>query len=331
MGLFNSAVLDWAIGIIFVYLLLAIICTSINEWISGLTSARAGNLSKAIRQLLDNQKGSNPTLSFLQEFYAHPLISGMMTPGKQASAAHPSYLPSRTFATAIMDLATKAKPGSITFQDLENGVKNLPEGDVRTAVLALLQNADGDLDRAQKSIEQWFDDSMERASGWFKRRTQWVTIALAALLTIGTNADTVRIGQMLWKNPTLRASLVEKAKSRSETGKESDARGVAAEYPDKNNPLKPVFKPTKDELDALKPLLGWADQDVRDLGAWPSRLLGWSLSIAAISLGAPFWFDTLSKLMSVRNVGKRPEKSDDRDNAAKKSGAAQQAPAAGGN
>lgn len=330
MGLFNSAVLDWAIGIIFVYLLLAIICTSLNEWIAGLTAARAKNLSHAIGQLLDNQKGTDPTLSFLQEFYAHPLISGMMTPGRQGTKGHPSYLPSRTFATAIMDLATKGHPGSITFENLEDGVKKLPDGDVKSAMLALLQNADKSLDRAQTSIEQWFDDSMERASGWFKRRTQWVTIALAALLTIGTNADTVRIGHILWTNPTLRASLVEKARSRTDTGKESDSRTVTAEYPDKDNPLKPVFKPTKDELDALKPLLGWGNEDVRDIRAWPPRLLGWFLSIAGISLGAPFWFDTLSKLMSVRNAGKRPEKSDDRDRAVKKTGSAK-APAAGGN
>ena len=35
MGLLDSTVLDWVIGIIFVYLLLAIICTTINEWIAG--------------------------------------------------------------------------------------------------------------------------------------------------------------------------------------------------------------------------------------------------------------------------------------------------------
>jgi hypothetical protein len=84
-----------------------------------------------------------------------------------------------------------------------------------------------------------------------------------------------------------------------------------AEYPE-NDPLNPVIKlATKEELSALKPLLGWQDVDVCDGKAWPSRLLGWFLSITAISLGAPFWFDILKRVMSIRNAGQKPEKSEE--------------------
>jgi hypothetical protein len=315
MGLLNSTVLDWAIGIVFAYLLLAIICTTVNEWIAGIVSLRAKTLAKGIRQLLDNQKGSDNTLSFLQEFYAHPLISGMLAPGKTAADGHPAYLPSRTFATTVMDLATRGKLGSITFADLEQGAKSLPEGDVKTALLALLQNASGDLDRAQENIEEWFDDTMERASGWYKRQTQVFIVCIAAVLTIATNADTIRIGHLLWTNGTLRATIVEKAKNRAETGKEAANRTEFVDYPDKDNPRRPEFKPSQDELKALKPLLGWtADDSLSDRRQWPSRLLGWILSIIAISLGAPFWFDMLNKLMNIRNAGQKPKKSDDQSN-----------------
>ncbi|MGB8064459.1 MAG: hypothetical protein WCF26_21400 [Candidatus Sulfotelmatobacter sp.] len=314
MGLFNSTVLDLAIGIVFVYLLLAVMCTTINEWIAGITSVRAKTLAKGIQQLLDQQKGSDSTRSFLEDFYAHPLISGMLTPGKTDADAHPSYLPSRTFATTVMDLATKGKLGSISFSDLENGVKALPDGDVKTALLALLQNASGDLGCAQKNIEQWFDDTMERVSGWYKRRTQVVTVCVAIVLAIGTNADTMRIGHLLWTNGTLRATIVEKAKNRTETGKEQTSRIESVQYPDTSNPLKPVFKPSADEMDALKPLLGWAGLDLYDRSQWPSRLLGWILSIIAISLGAPFWFDMLNKVMNIRNTGQKPKPSDDKSN-----------------
>ncbi len=313
MGLFNSTVLDWAIGIVFVYLLLAIICTTINEWIAGLTSVRAATLSQAIGQLLDEQKTA--TGSFLADFYKHPLISGMMSPGKTPSSGHPSYLPSRTFATAVMDLATAGVQGSISFADLESGAKNLPDGDVKTALLALLQNANGDLLRVQKNIENWFDDAMERASGWYKRRTQIVTILVASLLTIATNADTVRIAHLLWTNSTLRATLVEKAKNRTETGAEASNRPAAVSYPKKDEPLHPVYQAKADELTAIRPLLGWDIKEACDWKTWPSRLLGWFLSITAISLGAPFWFDLLKKLMSIRNAGSKPPTS--AENAAK--------------
>lgn len=311
MGLLNSTVLDWAIGIVFVYLLLAIICTTVNEWIAGIGALRAKTLAKGIGQLLDNQQASDAA-SFLEEFYKHPLISGMLKPGKTGTDAHPSYLPSRTFATAVMDLATKGIQGSIKFSDLEDGAKKLPDGDVKRALLSLLQNANGDLDRAQKNIEQWFDDSMERVSGWYKRHTQVITVCVAMALTILTNADTMRIARILWTNATVRAVIVQAGQNKSETRKEADAQTASVEYP-KNDPMHPVvkLKAQKDELDKLKLVLGWSGEKLCDWKAWPSRLLGWILSIVAISLGAPFWFDTLNKLMNIRNAGKKPTNSDD--------------------
>lgn len=325
-GLFNSAVLDLAIGIIFVYLLMALICTTINEWLAGLLGARAKTLANAIGQLLDNQK--TPTGEFLSEFYSHPLIAGMKSPTRmETSKGHPSYLSARTFAMAVMDLAAKGsgnkeRIGAITFRQLEEGAKALPPGDVGNALLALLQNAEGDLQAAQKNIEDWFDDAMERVSGWYKRKTQIVTVIVATLLTICTNADTLRTGETLWKNPTLRSALVEQAKARTETAKEASGVENRAEYPDKDDPLNPVIKPaTKDELSALKPLLGWQDVNVREGNEWPSRVLGWFLSITAISLGAPFWFDLLQKVMSIRSTGQKPEKSEDSSSGRQKTGA----------
>jgi hypothetical protein len=284
MGLFNSTVLEWAIGLIFVYLLLAIVCTTMNEWAAGVFALRSKTLAKAIAQLLDQQPSYDPTKSFLQQFYAHPLISGMMSPGKTASDAHPAYLEARTFATTVIDLATSDKPGSITFVDLETGVKKLPDGDVKKALLALIQNASGDLDTAQKNIEHWFNDTMERASGWYKHRTQLITVVIAAVLTIATNADTVRIGHVLWTNGTVRAMMVENAKARTDTSAAS-----------------------KVELDQLSFLLGWSDQNLSDWRGWLSRLLGWILTTTAVSLGSPFWFDLLNKFMNLRNAGKKPD------------------------
>jgi hypothetical protein len=59
--------------------------------------------------------------------------------------------------------------------------------------------------------------------------------------------------------------------------------------------------------------LGWNSQDARTVPrlAWPwvLKVLGWLLTAAAISLGAPFWFDVLGKFMVVRSTVKPHEKS----------------------
>ena len=326
-GLFNSTTLDVIVGLVFVYLLLAIMCTTINEWLDGMLKTRASNLASGIKQLLDAQPDASGNKDwFLQQFYAHPLITGMLAPGKSGEKAYPSYLPARTFATAVIDIAAAGKPGSIAFADLESGIKALPDGDVKTALLALIQNARGDLGRAQANIESWFDDTMDRASGWYKRRTQKATVVIAVVLTVAANADTIGIVRTLWKNPTQRALLVQEAQTRSTQVPEQT---VSVKYENKDKPLEPtaIRKVSKDELDALGGVMGWRKDTLSlDGWGWTERVVGWLLTMVAVSLGAPFWFDILSKLVNIRNAGKKPAASEPKPGAAPRGVPAQGAP-----
>jgi hypothetical protein len=289
-GLFNSTVLDVAIGLVFVYLLLGILCTTVNEWISGILSTRAKNLREGIRGLLDDQPLGNG--QFLEAFYQHPLVSGMMRSGN-----HPSYLPGRTFATAIMDLVTPAVSGPISLANLVDGINALPDGDVKKALVALVGDVGGDLTKAQHNIEDWFDDTMDRVSGWYKRTTQIWTIIVAVFLTVLANADTVNIVRRLWVDPTVRSAVVEQARHRaqlSQPGGSGSAQGTTL---------------TAEESATLGNMLGWTRASVRaDVGTWLQRIVGWILTAIAVSLGAPFWFDTLSRFVNLRNAGNTPEK-----------------------
>jgi hypothetical protein len=288
-GLLGSSTLEVLIGLIFVYLLLAIICTTMNEWIAGIFKTRASTLKRAVVQLLDQQGGTKDSADsdwFLQQFYAHPLIAGMSGPRKNEL---PAYLSARAFATAVLDIATPQKPGVITFADLETGINNLPDGDVKTTLLAVIQTSNKDLLQAQRNIEAWFNDTMDRVSGWYKRTTQIWTVIIAAVLVLCANADTLQIAKTLWTDPTARAELVEQAKIR------------AAQTP-ANQPA------TQNDMNVLGKVVGWSHQSVpHGKGEWADHILGWMLSIVAVSLGAPFWFDLLNKFMRIRNGGDAPE------------------------
>lgn len=298
-GLFSSTILDVAVGLIFVYLLLAIICTTINEWFAGMFSLRAKNLQSAIEQLLDGQTGVNAAADtnwFLTQFYAHPLIAGMHK-GGVSGKGHPAYLPSRTFATAILDIVTPAQPAAIDFQALETGVNGLPNGDVKKALLALIQNADKDITKAEKNIETWFDDTMQRVGGWYKLERQVWIVGIATVLTLAANADTLRMTRVLWRNPTQRAQIVEAVKARA-----GQSNGNSS-------------NPTTAELKDLDYLLGWGNDNKTAPESdncwlrWALRVLGWFLTIVAVSLGAPFWFDLLNKIVNLRNAGPKPKTS----------------------
>ncbi|MGA2370402.1 MAG: hypothetical protein ACLPPV_15920 [Candidatus Korobacteraceae bacterium] len=302
-GLLGSSTLEVLIGLIFVYLLLAIICTTMNEWIAGIFKTRSTTLKRAIVQLLDQQpetKDSPDRNWFLQQFYAHPLIAGMSGPKKNEL---PAYLSARTFATAVMDIATPRKPGVITFADLETGINNLPAGDVKTTLLAVIQTSNNNLQQAQKDIEAWFNDTMDRVSGWYKRTTQIWTVIIAAVLVLCANADTLQIAKTLWTDPTLRAELVEQAKARA-----AQAQAPAQTADNANAPPAANQPATQNELDELGQVVGWSHQSVPATpGQWADHILGWILSIVAVSLGAPFWFDLLNKFMRIRNGGDAPE------------------------
>jgi hypothetical protein len=151
---------------------------------------------------------------------------------------------------------------------------------------------------------------MDRASGWYKRRTTLVTVIIATVLTLAANADTIGILRTLWKNPTQRAVLVQHAQTRSEQEPEET---ISVKYENKDKPLEPtvIRRVSKDELDALGGVLGWGKDSINlNAWGWTERVVGWLLTMVAVSLGAPFWFDLLNKMVNIRNAGKKPEPSD---------------------
>ncbi len=276
-GFLGSTILEVAIGITFVYLLLAMLCSTVNEWIASLLHARADNLKSAIQELLNDQTVASGK-DFLQAFYGHPVITGLMK-----DRQYPSYIPSRSFALAVMDIAVPNVEGPTTFADLETGIKGLPPGDVRTGLLALIQNAQGSLSQAQLNIEGWFNDAMDRASGWYRRRTQLWTILIAVTITLAINADSLNIARGLWTAPAVRDAITAQARA----GATLNA----------------------DQIDKLGQLVGWTAMLATDPWAWISRIAGWIITIVAVSMGAPFWFDVLNKFVNLRNAGKPPDES----------------------
>ncbi len=310
--MFNSTVLDVMIGLAFVYLLLALINTTLNEWHAGIFKTRGAMLQEGIARLLGGQSlGATPLLA---AFSGHPMITTLRRNGDS-----PSYLPPRTFALTLMDLLTQHKPGVINFDDLEAGINNLPDGPVKRSLLAAIQNTNRDLDQAQKAIEAWFNDEMDRVSGWYKRHKQVLTVVISAILVISVNADTIGMANRLWVNPTLRQELVSRA-----AASQTDLKDlVSAEYTDPANPKpsapqakipgNPDLATVRQLHSQLEDVAGWSGDWRQTAGDWRllARLVvlhipGWILTIIAVSLGAPFWFDLLNRFMNLRMAGKSP-------------------------
>ena len=72
-----------------------------------------------------------------------------------------------------------------------------------------------------------------------------------------------------------------------------------------------VARRVNDQIQAIKsPLgLGWKNVVWQKVTLFDAliKLLGWTVTALAISLGAPFWFDLLRKLVNIRSSGNKPE------------------------
>jgi hypothetical protein len=278
--MFGSTILDAAIGLVFIYLLVSLVISAANEIIAGIFKSRAKNLWKGIQQLLQDQSEDG----LVAKLYQHPLIDELSKPKSK-----PSYIPSRTFTLALLDLVAPAKiDAPRTLDELKGGLANLPEP-LQKMLTTLLEESQYNIERLKTNLEIWFNNGMERVGGWYKRKSQIIQLSLALVLAGILNIDSIHVARTLFAvNSPLRESLVESAKDFSKSGG--------------------TTKPLKEVTNALGNLalpIGWSDFELRD--RCPTFLLGWLITALAVSLGAPFWFDLLNKFINVRAAGKAPE------------------------
>jgi hypothetical protein len=323
--MFGSTIFDVAIGMIFVYLLLSLICSAANELIEARLKYRAKDLELGIRNLL-----GDPNLS--DRLYGHALVAGLFSKDQ----GKPSYIPSRTFSLALLNLLTssdqavESPPNLVAnpIASIREAIEKLPSTGstdrLKQALSSLLDDAQGDLDKFRKNVEDWYDAAMDRVSGWYKRRVHTIILILGLGISIALNADTSYVARHLLSDPALRNSLV--AASQAYAQKQNPEQAGGAQGGSQQSP-QTAFTDNYRMLKGLGLPLGWNndvdDEHLRWPGGrlwksevrsdWYSQIrfhwLGWILTALAISLGAPFWFDMLNKFVVVRSTVKPKEKS----------------------
>jgi hypothetical protein len=246
--------LEVGIGLVFLFLLLAMVCSSLNELIARLFALRSRTLKDGISQLL-----ADPDFQGVAKLlYDHPFIKPL------EKKARPSYIHARTFSLALLDIVA---PGRQTVAEIVAAVDsaNIPMG-LNQQLKALATRAGDDVDELAMSVETWFDDDMERVSGWYKRKTQLIILSLALAVTIGVNADSLAFAAGLVENEAARDAFVGAA-----------AATVQASAPGGGLPSIDIAK-AKEQLGQAGLTLGWA-AGLPPAGKWPGMLLGWLIKL----------------------------------------------------
>ncbi len=207
------------------------------------------------------------------------------------------------------------KEESPIYKQIQETLDSMPES-LKRSLYILAERAEkggGDtqeqLQRFQKEIEVWFDQSMERASGVYKRNSRGVAILLGTTIAIAANADSIHIVDRLSKDSMLRSTVNLYAKQLVEKNAKTKLDNLTN--------LTKVQKDVDRALDNVALPFGWSEPNRLEIDAQGNLLLpaliaklfGWILSGVAISMGASFWFDALNKIINIRNSGKKPPSS----------------------
>jgi len=208
--------------------------------------------------------------------------------------AGPSYISPRAFALVVLDNVAPGEAGRRIDLDSLDG---LPKG-LRDRLEPLVAGAEQDMDKVRVNVEAWYDDTMARVSGWYKRKTQIILIVIGVLMVPAINANTITMAERMWKDDTVRSAVVAQSQANASA---PPAPGATA------TPAQKLVDAADsvDEVTRVGIPIGWRGAAVPDSGmALVTALFGWLLTILAISLGAPFWFDLLSRFSRLRSSGK---------------------------
>lgn len=277
--MFGSQALETVIGLVFFFLAISIFVTSVQEFIATALALRSNTLNKGLQQLV----GQGQDIAKLgMQLLDHPNISP-----SRAKA----YVSSDDFCSALVDVLAKGDSNA-AFADIDGAIANLPDGPLKLAASAAATRAQGSVQAFEKQVAAWFDNSMETLSSRYKRLSAYLSLGLGGLLAFGFNLNAIQVVKALWVSDALREQAVAVA-----------AAEVAKGAPGAN------YVPTDYTLALFGfhvnfPGDGWAFSGV--------ALFGCAITMFAVSLGAPFWFDILQNVLklNVRGTGAKPERAD---------------------
>ncbi|MGF1933708.1 MAG: hypothetical protein RM347_004830 [Nostoc sp. ChiQUE02] len=373
-------VVDITLGLVFIYLILSLLASEIQELIATLLQWRAKHLKTSIELLLAGGSESEKSdiihaINLVQKLYNDPLINTLNQQAKDKVEKHfreiaknpdkqviekqsgPSYLPSETFAITLLDtlkipqLINYVKHPSedaktnlymilASYKELKKGINN-PTSASYQRIKEIYGNIDetfinfvndelpnevpnnlikslgviaqrsrikvGDLteemNQFKNEVETWFDRSMDRASGVYKRNAKGVAILIGILVALLTNTDTFHLIKRLSQDSVIRSTITQSASQKIDYINDSEAR-----------------KEIEKLLGNASIPIGWQNinQQFELLDTTESNrvyirisqvfklICGWIVSGLAIAMGAPFWFDILNKVINVRNAGPKP-------------------------
>jgi hypothetical protein len=272
--LFNSTVLEVGIGLMFCFCAVSLIVSSINEGLSSFLKMRGKYLLNSIQTLLNEPSGGGLVLALYQHAGFNPLSSGTES-GVHQMDQLPSYVEPHQFAVALTEILQSRSEAAT---DLNTAICSIPDKQLRELLGNMYRRAGADVATFEAELAKWFDRSMQRLSGAYKRTLQWWTVLIGFTLAALMNIDALHMFQVLWSHPALVSNL------------------SPAQLADASSAFR--------GLNAGSLPIGWEKSPLSyEGGQLAIMAAGWAITASSTLFGAPFWFDLLQKVTNLRGTG----------------------------
>jgi hypothetical protein len=231
----------------------------------------------------------------------------------------PSYIPARSFSDAVIDLVVPDTADQTTMPTIHRSVNALPDvWPLKPSLLALLKDAGDDVVRFRAAVEHWYEDHMDRVSGWYKRYVAKITLAAAAVLVVLFNVNTLTIGRTLYSDSTVNSAVSTVAANATDAGacsrnEQACLSDLQARLSAASTAGLPVGWGTVRDCVPPDTRCNWLDErgvfSRHGSSGWQLVLVlaGFLISMIAMVPGAQFWFGLLTKVGSFRSTGPRPK------------------------
>ncbi len=283
-----GAILEVAIGMIFVWLVLSIGTMQIQEWLESILAWRSKFLEQAVRGMLEDERMSDA-------FFDHPAIRALYR--KTGVNKMPARIPPERFSRVILEVFVNAgkspdelPAGSWSISKIKTNLKGFQKSNPSLAqklgyILKGIDDKAAKLDEKlaewHREFENWYNDTMNQISAEYKRFAQLMAFLIGLVISVSLNVDSIQIARELWQEPTVRAVIVAQAQAQVEAG--SPPAGF------------------QETINSLIFPIGWYSGTIPQTPwDWAVKSFGFLLSGAAAAQGAPFWFDALRKLIDFR-------------------------------
>ncbi len=366
--MFDSLTLDVIISIVFIFLLYSFLATTILEMIASAFRFRSKLLVWGLYRMLEDDETNvtfgNKVKNFFQfiflrnllvrtfktgslqeAFFRHPAIKYLA----RGNTSSPSSITPADFSNTMIDIMVEYGGKWTRLESVQSFIEHDPSvtqnsykeitinnrtirigNDTLKQLKLFFMESGNNLDSFKKLLEQWFNNTMDRVTGWYKAHVQWLLFVIGLGLAIGFNVDIIKIKDILVTNESARSMFkpfVEETYKSWNNESATFTLGDTNKNATDTTYIKALKKIITDVTNANKILgLGWNCKDSTTAKDSLSKknikknetkdcwdlfwggILGWLITAIAISFGAPFWFDLLNKLVMLRGTVKGEKK-----------------------